>query len=297
MTSTATTGFKVWVMAARPKTLWASISPIIIGIAMAYEAGKGDFLSAAAALLAGILLQIGANFANDYLDHVKGIDTADRLGPLRVTHAGLVTPSQMKWATAFVLTVAFLLGVFLVYRAGWPLVVIGLSSILFAILYTGGPYPLGYHGWGDLFAFIFFGPVATAGTYYVQALSVSPESIIAGCAPGLFSVAILTVNNLRDIESDAHAGRKTLAVRFGRPFAQNEYLLAVVLATAAIPMYLTLTTAGKPQLLISALSVIAAIPIVKSVRRDRGAVLNETLAATGKLELMYAILFSVGWLL
>jgi 1,4-dihydroxy-2-naphthoate octaprenyltransferase len=164
-------------------------------------------------------------------------------------------------------------------------------------LYTGGPYPLGYHGWGDLFAFIFFGPVATAGTYYVQALSVSPESIIAGCAPGLFSVAILTVNNLRDIESDAHAGRKTLAVRFGRPFAQNEYLLAVVLATAAIPMYLTLTTAGKPQLLISALSVIAAIPIVKSVRRDRGAVLNETLAATGKLELMYAILFSVGWLL
>jgi 1,4-dihydroxy-2-naphthoate octaprenyltransferase len=297
MTSTATTGFKVWVMAARPKTLWASISPIIIGIAMAYEAGKGDFLSAAAALLAGILLQIGANFANDYLDHVKGIDTADRLGPLRVTHAGLVTPSQMKWATAFVLTVAFLLGVFLVYRAGWPLVVIGLSSILFAILYTGGPYPLGYHGWGDLFAFIFFGPVATAGTYYVQALSVSPESIIAGCAPGLFSVAILTVNNLRDIESDARAGRKTLAVRFGRQFAQNEYLLAVVLATAAIPMYLTLTTAGKPQLLISALSVIAAIPIVRSVRRDSGAVLNETLAATGKLELMYAILFSAGWLL
>lgn len=284
-------------MAARPKTLWASISPIIIGIAMAYEAGKGDFLSAAAALLAGILLQVGANFANDYLDHVKGIDTAERLGPLRVTHAGLVTPSQMKWATALVLTLAFLLGVFLVYRAGWPVVVIGLSSILFAILYTGGPYPLGYHGWGDLFAFIFFGPVATAGTYYVQALTVSPESIIAGCAPGLFSVAILTVNNLRDIESDARAGRKTLAVRFGRQFAQNEYLLAIVLATAAIPMYLTLTTPGKPQLLISALSVIAAIPIVKSVRRDSGVVLNETLAATGKLELMYAVLFSVGWLL
>ncbi len=284
-------------MAARPKTLWASISPIIIGIAMAYEAGKGDFLSAAAALFAGILLQVGANFANDYLDHVKGIDTADRLGPLRVTHAALVTPSQMKWATALVLTLAFLLGVFLVYRAGWPVVVIGLSSILFAILYTGGPYPLGYHGWGDLFAFVFFGPVATAGTYYVQALTVSPESIIAGCAPGLFSVAILTVNNLRDIESDARAGRKTLAVRFGRQFAQNEYLLAVVLATAAIPMYLTLTTAGKPQLLISALSVIAAIPIVKSVRRDSGVVLNETLAATGKLELMYAVLFSVGWLL
>lgn len=297
MTNSTPTGLKVWLLAARPKTLWASVSPILIGIAMAYEAEKGDWLAAAAALLAGVLLQVAANFANDYIDHAKGIDRPDRLGPLRVTQAGLVSPSAMKVATALVLLVAFLLGIFLVYRAGWPVVVIGLSSILFALLYTAGPYPLGYHGWGDLFAFVFFGPVATAGTYYVQALSVSNEVIIAGCAPGLFSVAILTVNNLRDIESDARAGRKTLAVRFGRQFAQNEYLLSVVLATAAIPIYLTLAVPGKPQLMIAALSVIAAIPLVKSVRRDSGQVLNETLAATGKLELMYAILFSIGWLL
>lgn len=297
MSSNPPSGFKVWLLAARPKTLWASISPILIGIAMAYAAGKGELLPALAALLAGVLLQVAANLSNDYIDYVKGIDKADRLGPMRVTQAGLVSPGAMKAATAIVLMLAFLLGVYLVYRGGWPIVIIGLSSILFAVLYTAGPYPLGYHGWGDLFAFVFFGPVATAGTYYVQALSVPNEVIIAGCAPGLFSVAILTVNNLRDIESDTRAGRKTLAVRFGRFFAIREYVGAVILATAAIPVYLSLSVPDKQQVMIAALTVIAAIPVIKSVRRDSGPILNETLAATGKLELMYAILFSVGWLL
>ncbi len=297
MSSSSPTGFKVWVLAARPKTLWASISPIIIGIAMAYAAGKGELLPALAALLAGILLQVAANFSNDYIDFVKGIDKADRLGPMRVTQAGLVSPGAMKTATAIVLMLAFLLGIYLVYRGGWPIVIIGLASILFAVLYTAGPYPLAYHGWGDLFAFVFFGPVATAGTYYVQALAVPNEVIIAGCAPGLFSVAILTVNNLRDIESDTRARRKTLAVRFGRFFAIREYVGAVILATAAIPVYLSLSVPDKQQVMIAALTVIAAIPVIKSVRRDSGPILNETLAATGKLELMYAILFSVGWLL
>ncbi len=284
-------------MAARPKTLWASISPIVIGIAMAYAAGKGEPLPALAALLAGVLLQVAANFSNDYIDYVKGVDNADRLGPMRVTQAGLISPGAMKTATAIVLLLAFLLGVYLVYRGGWPVAIIGLASILFAVLYTAGPYPLGYHGWGDLFAFVFFGPVATAGTYFVQALAISNEVIIAGCAPGLFSVAILTVNNLRDIESDARSGRKTLAVRFGRSFAIREYVGAVVLATTAIPIYLSLSVPNKHQVMISALSIIAAIPLIKSVKRDHGPILNETLAATGKLELMYAILFSVGWLL
>jgi 1,4-dihydroxy-2-naphthoate octaprenyltransferase len=288
---------RIWLLAARPKTLWASVSPIIIGIAMAYEAGQGHLWSALAALFAGVMLQVGANFANDYLDHAKGVDTANRLGPTRVTQAGMVSPSAMKGATSIVLTLAFLAGVYLVYRAGWPIVIVGLSSMLFAVLYTGGPYPLGYHGWGDILAFIFYGPVATGGTYYVQALALSPEVIVAGCAPGLFSVAILTVNNLRDIDNDARAGRKTLPVRFGRSFARQEYTLAVVLATVVVPIYLLLTTPGKPQMLICAMTVIAAIPVVRSVYRDSGTVLNDTLAATGKLELMYAVLFSVGWLL
>lgn len=295
--TTTPSRMQIWLLAARPKTLWASASPIIIGIAMAYEAGKGHLWSALAALFAGVMLQVGANFANDYLDYGKGVDTADRLGPTRVTQAGMVSPSAMKCATGIVLALAFLAGVYLVYRAGWPIVIIGLSSILFAVLYTGGPYPLGYNGWGDILAFIFYGPIATGGTYYAQALSISPEVIVAGCAPGLFSVAILTVNNLRDIDNDARAGRKTLPVRFGRSFAQKEYALAVVLATVVVPIYLLLTTPGKPQLLICALTVIAAIPVVRSVYRDSGTVLNDTLAATGKLELMYAVLFSVGWLL
>jgi 1,4-dihydroxy-2-naphthoate octaprenyltransferase len=295
--TTAPSRIQVWLLAARPKTLWASASPIIIGIAMAYEAGKGHLWSALAALFAGVMLQIGANFANDYLDYVKGVDTVDRLGPTRVTQAGMVSSSKMKAAAAIVFALAFLAGVYLVYHAGWPIMIIGLSSILFAVLYTGGPYPLGYHGWGDILAFVFFGPVATGGTFYVQALSLSPAVIIAGCAPGLFSVAILTVNNLRDIDNDARAGRKTLPVRFGRTFARKEFMLAVVLATVVVPIYLLLTTPGKPQLLICALTVIAAIPVVRSVYRDSGVILNDTLAATGKLELMYAVLFSIGWLL
>ncbi|MBI3119171.1 MAG: 1,4-dihydroxy-2-naphthoate octaprenyltransferase, partial [Candidatus Hydrogenedentes bacterium] len=190
----STPSLKTWLLAARPKTLWAGVSPVIIGSAMAWEAGAFHPAAALAALAGAVLIQIGANFANDYFDFIKGTDTAERVGPTRVTQAGLVTPRQMRNATALVLALAFLIGLYLASRGGWPILLIGLLSIAFAVLYTGGPFPLAYLGLGDLFVLIFFGLVAVSGTYYVQALQLPLAALLAGIAPGLFSTAILTVN-------------------------------------------------------------------------------------------------------
>ncbi|MBW1752269.1 MAG: 1,4-dihydroxy-2-naphthoate polyprenyltransferase, partial [Deltaproteobacteria bacterium] len=206
---------KIWIDAARPKTLWASVAPVVIGSAMAFESGGLHIMSALSALLGAVLIQIGTNFANDYFDYYTGADSTDRLGPTRVVQAGLVQPTTMKAAFIAVFALAVVPGAYLIWRAGLPLFVIGVLSILCGILYTAGPYPLGYVGLGELFVILFFGPVAVGGTYYVQTLQISVPVIISGLAPGLFSVAILTVNNLRDVKSDHRAGKKTLAVRFG----------------------------------------------------------------------------------
>ena len=190
---------KIWITASRPKTLWAAFSPVIIGTAMAYGEGKVHWLSAFLAAVGAILIQIGTNFSNDYYDYFRGVDKKERLGPLRVTQAGLVKPETMKRATILIFSLAFISGLYLIYRGGWPVLIIGLLSILFGILYTAGPYPLGYNGLGDIFVLIFFGLVAVGGTYYVQALEINKLVLLAGLSPGLFSTAILTVNNLRDI--------------------------------------------------------------------------------------------------
>ncbi len=287
----------VWVLAARPKTLWAAVAPVIIGSAIAYEAGVGHWPSAIAALFGAVLLQTGANFANDYYDCAKGADHPGRLGPTRVTQAGLVSPRQMRKAMAVVFGLATLAGVYLVWRGGWPILAIGLLSILCGLLYTAGPFPLGYHGLGDLFVLMFFGPVATGGTYYVQALHIDVTAIGAGLAPGLFSVAILTVNNLRDLDSDRRIGKKTLAVRFGRTYARIQYVLAVVVASL-LPLGFHIVTGRHRYVVLASAVVVLALPSLKTVLRNTaGPHLNDTLAATGKLLLLYSILFSVGWLL
>jgi 1,4-dihydroxy-2-naphthoate octaprenyltransferase len=263
---------------------------------MAYESGGFHLLSALAALFGALMIQIGTNYANDYFDHKKGVDTDHRLGPTRATQAGWVTPAAMKRATIVAFSLAFLAGIYLVWRGGWPIVVIGLLSILFGILYTGGPVPIGYVGLGDLFVLIFFGPVAVGGTYYVQTLSIHTDVVLMGIAAGLFSTAILTVNNLRDIESDRAAGRKTLAVRFGGSFSKWEYLISIIIASL-IPLLLY---AMKHRHIFSAFAVlvlVAAIPAVKKVFSHKGAVLNDVLAATGRLLLIFSLIFSVGWLL
>jgi 1,4-dihydroxy-2-naphthoate octaprenyltransferase len=286
---------RVWLLAARPKTLPAAVAPVLVGTSMALADGAAHWPAACAALLGAVLIQIGTNFANDYFDFVKGADTSARTGPARMVQAGLVTPATMRRAMVWVFAFAMLAGLYLVARGGWPVVWIGLLSIASGVLYTGGPRPLGYLGLGELFVLVFFGPVAVGGTYYVQALTVDGWILLAGLGPGLLSVAILTVNNLRDIETDARAGKRTLAVRFGPVFARWEYLLTLALA-ALLPLLFTLTGRARGPIALPALTLIAAIPAVHTVLTTRDpAALNTVLGRTGQLLLLYAVLFSVDW--
>ncbi len=201
--------------------------------------------------------------------------------------------------TAFILVYSFsaLAGIYLTLRGGWPIIIICFLSILSGILYTGGPFPLGYHGLGDLFVFIFFGLVAVGGTYYVQALEINGHVILAGVAPGLLSTAILTVNNLRDIHTDCQAGKRTLAVRFGENFARMEYFSSILVA-CLIPVLLYLLSPAHPYALAATMVLIFAIPSFKKVLREKpGPAFNQVLANTGKLLLLYSVLFSIGWIL
>jgi len=294
---TANPALSIWFQAARPKTLAAGIAPVVVGTAMAAADARFHALSAFCAFAGAILIQIGANFANDYFDAVKGCDTEERIGPVRAVQAGLVSPGAMRWAAGIVFLAACAPGLYIVWRGGWPFVAIGLVSILCGVLYTGGPYPLGYLGLGDLFVLVFFGPVAVGGTYYVQALALPPEAVIAGLAPGLFSVAILTVNNLRDIEQDRQAGKKTLPVRLGRTFARVEYVVSIIAACTIIPLSLAWRT-GHWGAMASILVLVAAPPTIRTVlEKTDGPPLNDALARTGRLLLLFAFLFSAGWTL
>ncbi len=289
----ASSGIKIWLLAARPKTLWAAISPVLIGTAFAVDDGRFHALSAFLALFGAAMIQIGTNFANDYHDFKKGADTKERKGPVRVTQAGLIRPVTVKKAYMLVFILAFLSGIYLIYRGGIPILTIGLLSILFGILYTAGPFPLGYNGLGEIFVLVFFGPVAVGGTYYVQALEITSEILIIGLAPGLFSTAILTVNNLRDIETDTKTGKKTLAVRFGVKFAKVEYMLTL-LAALLLPAILFLFSGSSNYTLISSVVLIPAIAVIRTVFRENdGVILNNVLAYTGKLLLLFSIIFSL----
>jgi 1,4-dihydroxy-2-naphthoate octaprenyltransferase len=285
----------VWLLAVRPKTLGAALAPIIIGTTVAFAEGKGHAGAALAALLGALLIQIGTNFSNDYFDFIKGADTEERLGPMRATQAGLVSPQAMLKNFVLVFGLAVLVGIYLVYRGGWPIVIIGILSIASGILYTGGPMPLGYLGLGDLFVLIFFGPVAVGGTYYVQSLEISEVVILAGFGPGLLATALLAVNNLRDEPTDKKVGKKTLAVRFGPGFARAEYLAAFTLALI-LPFVLAFRTDAHWFACLSALIIIPGRSAIRQITSGvKGIELNETLALTGKLIIIYSVLFSLGW--
>jgi 1,4-dihydroxy-2-naphthoate octaprenyltransferase len=287
---------QIWILAARPKTLPAAAAPVIVGAAVAAYESSFRFLPVLAALLGALLIQIGTNLANDVFDFKKGADTGERLGPTRVTQAGLLSPTQVMtgmWLTFFV---AVLSGIYLVWIGGWPIVAIGLISIAAGIAYTGGPYPLGYNGLGDLFVFIFFGLVAVCGTYYVQALTISPLAVWSAVPMGFLATAILVVNNLRDIDTDAKAGKRTLAVRFGRKGARIQYVLMLALS------YLCLIWMGVSGLApiwigLTLLALVRAIPLITLIFQETGAVLNKALAGTGRLELEFGLLLSAGLLL
>ncbi len=224
---------QAWILAIRPRTLSAGAAPVVAASGLAAADGVFVQLPALAALAGALLIQIGTNLANDYYDFFKGGDTGERLGPVRVTQAGILPPRAVFVGMVVALGLATLTGVYLASVAGWPVIVIGLVSMLMAVCYTGGPYPLSYNGLGDVFVFVFFGLVATASTYYVQALTWSADAILAGAGLGFFSTAMLVVNNLRDRETDGAAGKRTLAVRFGDRFTVIQYFACLALAASA----------------------------------------------------------------
>lgn len=281
----------------RPKTLWAGATPVLIASAMAADAGAYHMPSALAALIGALLLQIGTNFANDYSDFFKGADTEERVGPLRATQAGLIAPQVMKGAIILTFSAVFLPGAYILYRGGPVFLLIGIAGIVSGLLYTGGPRPFGYMGLGEVFVLAFFGPIALGGTYYLQALQLPQEVVIMGLAPGLFSVAILTVNNLRDIDGDRKAGKRTLAVRFGRTFARTEYTVALLAATWGVPGYVCWKVGEHNAALVGGGTLAVALPTLWTVlTKTDGEALNRALANTGKLLLLFSILFSVGWI-
>ncbi len=242
-------GWKIWIEAARPKTLPAAVVPVAVGTAFAYAQASADWFKAANCLAFALLVQIGTNFANDYFDFQKGADTPERVGPRRAVAAGLIAPSTMLGATALVLGVALGVGLLLAYHSSWLLVPVGLASLVCAVAYTGGPYPLGYHGFGDLFVYLFFGLVAVGATFYVQTGMISPAVGIAASAIGLLAVNILVVNNYRDADTDARAGKRTLVVRYGRKFAVWQYGVGLFIALLSPPVLHLYVGHGWPVLL------------------------------------------------
>jgi 1,4-dihydroxy-2-naphthoate octaprenyltransferase len=285
---------KAWIMASRPKTLPAALAPVLVGMALAYADGGFRWLPALAAAAGALLLQIGANFANDYFDFFKGADTHERLGPTRVTASGLIGHGELRWGMAAVFGLAALVGLYLIYVGGWPILAIGVASILGALLYTGGPFPFGYHGLGDLFVFIFFGLVAVGGTYYVQTLTLTPLVLLAAAPVGALITNILVVNNYRDIETDAKAGKRTLAVMMGRRGARMEYLLLLIVAYL-VPLLLWLGFGWTPWVMLPWLTLPLAVPLVRTVFTSTdGPTLNITLAGTARLSLFFGLFFALG---
>ena len=279
-------------LAARPKTLPAAIAPVAVGSACAASAGAFRAGPALAALLGAVLIQIGTNLANDLYDFKKGVDTAQRLGPTRVTQAGLLTTGQVQTGMMVAFALATTVGLYLVAVAGWPVVVIGLLSIASGVAYTAGPRPLGYVGLGDAFVFLFFGFVAVCGTAFVQALSIPPLAWLAAVPVGALASAILVVNNLRDREQDSRAGKRTLAVRFGARVARWEYagLVALAfLATAAIAFAI-----GSAWALLPLATAPPSVSLLRAVATRDGAALNPYLGGTAMLGLAHGGLLAAG---
>jgi len=282
-----------WLLAARPKTLSAASVPVVVGSACALALGAFNWGPALAGLAGALLLQIGANFANDVYDYEKGADTAERLGPTRAVQAGLITPGAMKRGMYVVFGLALLVGVYLTLVAGPVILAIGIVSILSAIAYTGGPYPLGYNGLGDVFVFVFFGLVAVCGTVFVQLGSVPALAVWCSLPVGSLATAILVVNNLRDREQDATVGKRTLAVRFGARMAIFEYGLLLALAYA-VPLFLATSGAHGRFVLLPLLTLPLARGLMRAVATEQGRALNARLAGTAKLLLIFGILLALG---
>lgn len=282
-----------WVLACRPATLTAAVAPVLVGTACAHHAGAFDVVIALSALLGAMFLQIGSNLANDVFDYEKGADTSERLGPPRAAQMGLLSPAQLRRGMALSFALATAVGVHLTVVAGPVIVVIGILSILSAIAYTGGPYPLGYNGLGDLFVIVFFGFVAVCGSAFVQLHQIPPLAIFASIPMGALITNILVVNNVRDLPTDIKSGKRTLPVRFGRNAGVSEYAL-MVFAAYATPLGLVVTGQLGPWALLPLLVLPLSLQQFMRLRREAGRALNAVLVASAKLVFLFAALFALG---
>ncbi|MGL5048952.1 MAG: 1,4-dihydroxy-2-naphthoate polyprenyltransferase [Shewanella sp.] len=283
-----------WILAIRPRTLPAAIGPLLIGNILALHLEKYSWLIAATSMLCAVLLQIAVNLANDYFDFKNGIDTDERLGPVRVTQSGLISPTSVRNAMLFCLFMALVVGSFLILRGGWPIAILATAAILGALGYSGGPYPLASHGLGEVAAFIFFGLVAVVGSYYLQAGNTTINAWLLGCAIGLFNAAIMLVNNTRDILTDTQAGKHTLAVRIGEAQSKVLYQVLIYLPFGlVIAGFLLGILPGLPVLL-AGLSLLIARKLSRDFYAVSGEALNPLLGRTAKLTMIFSALFSVG---
>ena len=291
------TPFQAWLLAIRPRTLPAAVSPVAVGTALAVSDGVFAPLPAAAALVGAVLIQVGANLTNDYFDYVNGVDTPERQGPQRAAQSGLIALPRLRLGITVVFAITVLVGAYLISIGGWPILAIGLASLLSSLAYTGGPIPIGYYGLGDLFVFLFFGVAAVSGTFYVQALSISLMPVVASIPVGMLTVAILVVNNLRDIKTDQQTGKRTLAVMIGPKASRLEYTILLAVAYT-VPTLLWLSGKSSAWVLLPWLSMPLAVRLVHDIHRhDEGPSLNRALAATARLDLIFCTLFAAGLLL
>lgn len=293
MTEVAPGSADAWILAARPATLTAAFAPVAVGTASAWSVGGFRWDAALAALLGAFLIQIATNFANDMFDFQKGADTEERLGPTRAAQAGLLSVAELRWGIGVTFALALGTGVYLTWIAGPVVIAIGVASMAAGLAYTGGPFPLAYNGLGDVFVMLFFGFVAVCGTAFVQALFV-PEIAWAASVPiGALATAILVVNNVRDFEGDARAGKTTLVVRFGRAGGVKEYALLLVVSYAT-PIVMFFLGWSSAWVCLPLLTIPSAIQLFRSVVTDRGVALNQTLAGTAKLLSLFGVLFAIG---
>lgn len=285
---------KNWLDATRPKTLPAAVVPVVLGSVLALKEQSFYWDVFLVALWCSLLIQIASNFANDYFDFKKGADTEERIGFKRASASGLISPKHMLNATILVLVVAFFCGLYLVWKGGWPILAIGVSSLVFAVLYTGGPYPLAYNGLGDIFVFIYFGIIAVTGTYFIHTQTLSWEIFWASLVPAALSTNILVVNNLRDTETDKIANKKTLGVRFGDTFLKLEYLVLFLVALG-IPPHLWFWNSYSPWIFLPFLSLpFGLILVFKVWTNSDKAELNGVLAKTAQYLVVYGFLFCLG---
>ena len=289
-------GARVWLLAARPATLPAAIVPVLVGTAVGATRAAFRPLPFLAALAGALLIQVATNLANDYSDFHRGADTADRLGPTRVTQSGLLAPAQVRAAIVVTFGLAVLVGLYLIWVGGWPILVIGVLSIVAGLAYTGGPWPFGYHGLGDLFVFVFFGLVAVMGSAYLQTGDWGADALLAAVPVGLLATNILVVNNLRDLPTDRLAGKETLAVRIGEVATRLQYVILAAVAYL-VPAVVLLRQDASAWVLLPWLTLPFAMALVRTVLRGTaGRELNVVLKRSGQLQLLYGVLWAAGLL-